>query len=69
MIAFIIECAKFNIPIQLFPMLKIAGLNCMIMGAFIGITLMLCVIFKHTAIVVVLCHCLLMVAYLYDDMG
>ena len=52
MIAFIIECAKFNIPIQLFPMLKIAGLNCMIMGAFIGITLMLCVIFKHTAIVV-----------------
>ena len=35
MIAFIIECAKFNIPIQLFPMLKIAGLNCMIMGAFI----------------------------------
>lgn len=39
MIAFIIECAKFNIPIQLFPMLKIAGLNCMIMGAFIGITL------------------------------
>ena len=36
MIAFIIECAKFNIPIQLFPMLKIAGLNCMIMGAFIG---------------------------------
>lgn len=52
MIAFIIECTKFNIPIQLFPMLKIAGLNCMIMGAFIGITLMLCVIFKHTAIVV-----------------
>ena len=27
-------------------------LNCMVMGAFIGITLMLCVIFKHTAIVV-----------------
>ena len=52
MIAFIIECAKFNVPIQLFPMLKIAGLNCMVMGAFIGITLMLCVIFKHTAIVV-----------------
>lgn len=52
MIAFIIECAKFNIPIQLFPMLKIARLNCMVMGAFIGITLMLCVIFKHTAIVV-----------------
>lgn len=39
MIAFIIECAKFNVPIQLFPMLKIAGLNCMVMGAFIGITL------------------------------
>ena len=36
MIAFIIECAKFNIPIQLFPMLKIAGLNCMIMGELIG---------------------------------
>ena len=44
MIAFIIECAKFNIPIQLFPMLKIAGLNCLIMGAFIGITLMLIVV-------------------------
>ena len=52
MVAFIIECTKYNIPIQLLPMLKIAGLNCMVMGAFIGITLMLCVIFKHTAIVV-----------------
>mgnify|MGYP000697719737 CR=1 FL=1 len=52
MVAFIIECTKYNVPIQLLPMLKIAGLNCMVMGAFIGITLMLCVIFKHTAIVV-----------------
>ena len=41
-----------SVPIQLLPMLKIAGLNWMVMGAFIGITLMLCVIFKHTAIVV-----------------
>lgn len=52
MVAFIIECTKYNVPIQFLPMLKIAGLNCMVMGAFIGITLMLCVIFKHTAIVV-----------------
>ena len=52
MVAFIIECTKYNVPIQLLPMLKIAGLNCMVMGAFIGITFMLCVIFKHTAIVV-----------------
>ena len=36
MVAFIIECTKYNVPIQLLPMLKIAGLNCMVMGAFIG---------------------------------
>ena len=52
MTAFIIECIKLNVPIQLRSMLKIAFLNCMIMGAFIGITLMLCVVLKHTAIVV-----------------
>ena len=52
MLAFVIECAKCGLPIQLLPMLKIAGLNCMVMAAFIGITLMLCVIFRHTAVVV-----------------
>ena len=50
--AFIIECERLNTIVQLLPMLKVAMLNCMVMGAFIGITLMLCVIFRYTAVVV-----------------
>ena len=50
--AYIMECVKCRVPIQLFPMVKIALLNGMVMAAFIGITLMLCVVLKHTAVVV-----------------
>lgn len=50
--AFLIECVKLKAPIQLLPLLKIVAQNCMVLGAFIGMTLLLCIVFRHTAIVV-----------------
>lgn len=50
--AFLIECIKLQVPVQLLPLLKIVAQNCMVMGAFIGMTLLLCVLFRHTAVVV-----------------
>lgn len=55
MTAFIIECIKFHVSLEflnIIPMLKIAILNCMVMSGFISITLMFCIIFRHTAVVV-----------------
>lgn len=53
--AYVIECLKLGVSITamaLFPILKVLFLNCLVIVTFIGISLMLCVVFKHTAIVV-----------------
>lgn len=54
-IAFLEECIRARLAITLYVagnLLKVSTLNCLIMLAFIGITLMLCVVFQHVAVVV-----------------
>lgn len=54
-IALLEECVRMQLSVDIASMeylLKIFELNCLIMLAFIGISLMTCVVFRHTAVVV-----------------